>query len=384
MAKQAYVYSGTDWVPLASEVTNLSGYQTKASNQFPNRNLVINGAMQVAQRNTSVTGITSTGYWTADRWAFMQSSFGTWTNTIENDAPTGSGFRKSFKLLCTTADASPAASDYAVVIYQAEGQDLQRIKKGTAAAEQLTLSFWVKSNVTGTHSIMLYDNDNARFVSFTYSISASATWEKKIITIPADTTGAFDNDNQSSLQLYFNLGSGSSYTGGAAQNTWSGSAFGTQWMPSQVNVASATNNYWQITGVQLEVGDTATPYEFKPFGEELRACQRYYQKSYNYSVVPGTSDGANAVFTTTSRSNTSIPSLNTGRFGVIMRGSPTMVWYSPSTGASGKIRDVAAGVDRTIVWNFDSGDNFGGWIIVDSAPSDGAEVRGHWTASAEL
>ena len=295
MAKQAYVYSGTDWVPLASEVTNLSGYQTKALNQFPYRNLIINGDMQIAQRGTSTASITSGGYYTADRFLFNVSSFGTWTQSVENDAPTGSGFRKSLKLLCTTADASPASTDYAALLQKIEGQNLQAIRKGTADAQQLTLSFWVKSNVTGTHSVMIYDNDNARFTSFTYTISASATWEKKTITIPADTTGAFDNDNGDSLQIYWNLGSGSTYTGGSAQTSWSsGTAFGSQWMPSQVNVASAISNYWQVTGVQLEVGDTATPFEFLPAQQELAQCQRYYYRSGGSAYTNHTAGGSSS------------------------------------------------------------------------------------------
>ncbi len=126
MAKQAYVYSGTDWVPLASEVTNLSGYQTKASNQFPNRNLVINGAMQIAQRATSVASISSTGgsYNTADRQQMYIDTAGTWTQSVENDAPTGSGFRKSLKMLCTTANASLSAGSLLQVRQQIEGQNL--------------------------------------------------------------------------------------------------------------------------------------------------------------------------------------------------------------------------------------------------------------------
>ena len=125
MAKQAYVYSGTDWVPLASEVTNLSDYQTRALAQAPYRNLLINGAMQVAQRGTSVASLTTAGYRTADRWFFAIDTQGTWTNSVENDAPTGSGFSKSLKVLCTTADASPAAGDALNVQHRFEGQNLQ-------------------------------------------------------------------------------------------------------------------------------------------------------------------------------------------------------------------------------------------------------------------
>ena len=286
MAKQAYVYSGTDWVPLASEVTNLSGYQTKASNQFPYRNLVINGAMQIAQRGTSVASITTSGYNTADRYRVAIATQGTWTQSVENDAPTGSGFRKSLKMLCTTADASPAAGDEISIQQNIEGQNIQHIKKGTAAAEQLTISFWVKANVTCTYVVNIADVDNSREVSKSYTINASGTWEYKTITFPADTTGAFDNDNALSLSLSFGLGAGSNYTSGTLQQTWAANTAANRFV-GQVNLASATNNYWQITGVQLEVGDTATPFEFKPFAQDLRQCQRYFEASW-YSNVNST------------------------------------------------------------------------------------------------
>lgn len=276
MAKQAYVYSGTEWVPLASEVTNLTAYQTKALAQAPNRNLVINGAMQVAQRGTSVASITSSGYNTADRYRVAIATQGTWTQSVENDAPSGSGFRKSLKMLCTTADASPAAGDEISIQQNIEGQNIQQVKKGTAAAEQLTLSFWVKANVTGTYVVNIADVDNSREVSKSYTISSSATWEYKTITFPADTNGAFDNDNALSLSLSFGLGAGSNYTSGTLQQTWAANTAANRFV-GQTNLASATNNYWQITGVQLEVGDTATPFEFKPYAQDLLECRRYYQ-----------------------------------------------------------------------------------------------------------
>lgn len=244
----------------------------------PNRNLLYNGAMQVAQRGTSTAGITGGNYYTADRWYFNPSSMGTWTQSVENDAPSGSGLRKSVKLLCTTADASPAAGDYVGIRQGLEGQDLQRVAKGTASAQQLTLSFWVKANVTGTYVAELYDIDNGRSVSASYTISASATWEKKSITFPADTTGAFDNDNALSLEVYWWLGLGSTYTSGTLQTAWNTRTNGNIG-PGQTNLAATTNNYWQITGVQLEVGPVATGFEFKSFGQELAECQRYYYAS---------------------------------------------------------------------------------------------------------
>ncbi len=295
MAKQAYVYSGTDWVPLASEVTNLSGYQTKALNQFPYRNLLINGDMQIAQRSTSVASNTAGGYLTADRFNNQLSSLGTWTQSVENDAPTGSGFRKSLKMLCTTADASPAAGDYNIISQFIEGQNLQQIAKGTASAQQLTLSFWVKSNVTGTYIAELQDVDNTRIASASYSVSASGTWEKKTITFPADTTGAFDNDNALSLAVNFWLGAGSTWTSGTLSTSWTSTTSANRAV-GQTNLASATNNYWQVTGVQLEVGDTATPFDFLPYDVELLRCFRYFYRLAHSSHGLGTAHTTSAVY----------------------------------------------------------------------------------------
>lgn len=318
MAKQAYVYSGTDWVPLASEVTNLSGYQTKALNQFAHRNLLINGDMQVHQRGTSATGITTSTYNTADRWTVYATSLGTWTQTVENDAPTGSGFRKSLKMLCTTADASPATNDSLEITQILEGQNLQQVKKGTAAAEQLTLSFWIKSNVTGTYTVWIYDGDNARAIAAQYTVSASGTWEYKTVTFAADTTGAFDNDNNASLYLRFGLGFGSGWTSGTLASSWQSYTQANVGV-GQVNVGAATNNYWQITGVQLEVGATATPFEFLPAQQELAQCQRYYYRmpageSYQqFGVSYTNSTSAFQAFTITPVTMRAVPtSIDTG------------------------------------------------------------------------
>ena len=244
--------------------------------QLGYRNVVINGAMQVAQRGTSTASITTAGYYTADRFRLGLSSLGTWTQSVEADAPTGSGFRNSLKVLCTTANASPATSDNATIAHRLEGQNLQQFLKGTASAKSFALSFWVKSNVTGTFIANLVDSDNTRSVSASYTISASATWEKKTIVFPADTTGAFDNDNNESFSCIFFLGVGPTFTSGTLNTTWE-SLTNANRAVGQTNLASATSNYWQITGVQLEAGAVATPFEFEDIGNTLRKCQRYYQ-----------------------------------------------------------------------------------------------------------
>lgn len=256
------VYDGSGWVSLNPVDRD--------------RNVIINGAMQVHQRGTSVTGSTAGGYLTADRWNLQLTTLGTWTETVENDAPTGSGFRKSLKVLCTTADTSPVTNDVCIIEQLVEGQNLQQFLKGTASAKQFTLSFWVKSNVTGTYIARFNDFDNTRSVSSSYTISASGTWEKKTITFPADTTGPFDNNNELSLRVQFWLGAGSAFTSGTLATTWQ-STTNANLAVGQVNLANATNNYWQVTGVQLEAGAVATPFEFEDYGTTLAKCQRYFQ-----------------------------------------------------------------------------------------------------------
>ena len=352
-----------------------------------NRNVVINGAMQVAQRGTSTASITGSAYYTADRWDSVLTTMGTWTQSIENDAPTGSGFRKSLKMLCTTADASPAAADRVVIRTILEGQNVQQFLKGTASAKSFALSFWVKSNVTGTYVIGLYDNDNTRSVSASYTVSASATWEKKTIIFPADTTGAFDNDNAASLAIEISLGAGSNFTSGTLNTTWA-SHVAANYYVGQTNVAAATSNYWQVTGVQLEAGAVATPFEFEDIGVTLEKCQRYYQKSWNLDIVPATSNAiAGLVF---SSSNTTLSQGHSNGyipFRVSMRSGPTVTiyGYSPATAgvvSNGQGTNLAAGSGQASqigqnsaqVFNNSGGSitpNFGGYLF-------------HFVASAEL
>jgi hypothetical protein len=282
------------------------------------KNLIINGAMQVHQRSTSVTGVTASSYNTADRWRTSIGTQGTWTQSVENDGPTGSGFAKSLKMLCTTADASPAADDFLVFDQLIEGQNLQQIAKGTSSAKQLTLSFWVKSNVTGNYIAFLQDIDNTRSVSALYTVSASATWEKKTITFPADTTGAFDNDNVASLMLRFVLGAGTNWTSGTRNETWASLTLANLAPGQTVNLAAATDNYWQVTGVQLEVGSTATDYEFKPYDIELRQCLRYFWRQASGNSI--------AFAVGTYYSTTEI--LTVIQFPVVMRAAPTLTTAS--------------------------------------------------------
>ena len=255
---------------------------------FGNKNLLINGSQSVWQRSTSVTGITSESYNTADRWITGISGLGTWTQSRSTDVPSAQGFGYSLKMDCTTADASPAAGDYLQIQQRLEGQDLTRLLKGTSSSKKVTLSFWVKSNKTGTYICELYDNDNSRAISKSYTISSGSTWEKKEITFDGDTSGVFDNDNALSLFVNFYLGAGSNYTSGSLATSW-GSVTTANRAVGQVNLADSTSNEWYLTGCQLEVGSKASDFEFEPYEATLRKCHRYFNNVGNITITTAAS-----------------------------------------------------------------------------------------------
>jgi len=261
--------------PTAGEAVNLNGLAYPTAGPLSNRNLIDNGAMQVAQRGTQVTGVTSSGTHTCDRFYLTLSSLGTWTVDQSTDSP--NGFSNSFKITCTTADASPAAGDSLVLYHTIEAQNLQSLGFGTADAKSLILSFWVKSNKTGSGTVVLQQSDNSsKMISPSYSINSADTWEYKTISVPADTAGVINNDNGGGLRLEWWMNSGSTFSGGSNQTTWT-TFTQTDRNASNLGVGGATSDYFAITGVQLEVGSVATPFEHRSYGDELQRCKRYFQ-----------------------------------------------------------------------------------------------------------
>jgi hypothetical protein len=241
------------------------------------RNLIINGAMQVAQRGTSATvgpNGTGEGYTTVDRFENQLNGSVVSTFTQSTDAPPG--FANSAKIEVTTADSSLSASEFWQLRQGIEGQNLQSIGKGTSDAKSLTVSFWVKSNKTGTYTAELQDVDNDRSNGLAYTINSSNTWEHKTLTYNADTSGAFNNDNGESVRLTFWLVADTAWSSGTFTNgTWGAATAANRVHSSQVNLGDTVGNEWYITGVQLEVGEQATPFEHRLFGDELYRCQRY-------------------------------------------------------------------------------------------------------------
>jgi hypothetical protein len=286
------------------------------------RNIVINGAMQVAQRGTSFTGVGNgdNGY-KLDRFKFAESGEpnGEFTITQASDGP--NGFANSMKLDCTTAETSLAGNEMIRIIQGNEGQNLQHLKKGTSDAESLTLSFYVKSNLTGTAVVGLYDNDNGRYNARAYTIDSANTWERKVLTFQGDTTGTLTNDNGLSMEVWFYLQAGGNKTSGTLPSNWEALVEANSAPGQTINVASSTDNEFFITGVQLEIGSQATPFEHRTYAEELELCKRYFQKF---------GGGANKTIAHVYAPSTAELAL-LFRFSPEMRVTPSVDWSSATT-----------------------------------------------------
>ena len=258
------------------------------------KNLFINGDMQIAQRATSASSVNATGFHACDRWGYKTNGSGlVVTMSQDTDVPTGEGFTTSLKFDVTTADTSTASAERVHFGQTIEAQNLQHLASATSSAKKVTLSFWVKSTITGTYAVAIYKGDQtARLVNATYTISSADTWEHKTITFPGDTGGGgIDNDNGSGFQFDWFLIAGTDSTSGGAQTTWANFAAASWAGGHNVNFGSSTDNNYYITGVQLEVGDQATDFEHLPTDIQLQRCQRYYEDIDN-AMYPNEHSGA--------------------------------------------------------------------------------------------
>jgi len=243
------------------------------------RNLIINGAMQVAQRGTSSTTTSLNSYATVDRFrTLITVAFGELVLTQEQSTDAPTGFATSYKLTVSTPETALAANELLRLEQRIEGQNLQHLKKGTSDAKAVTLSFWVKGSITGTYTINILDKDNLRTIAKSYTINSANTWEYKTVTFAGDTSGALDNDNADSLTVVWNLAAGTDRTSGTLATSWEANT-AANLAVGQTDIVTTSGATWQITGVQLEVGETATPFEHRSYGDELRRCQRYYYQS---------------------------------------------------------------------------------------------------------
>ncbi len=336
------------------------------------KNIVTNGAMQVAQRSTSTTGIgASAGYFTLDRYKIeTASSAGRLTMTQTADGP--SGFANCLKLDCTTADTSIHADEYLFLRQKFEGQDLQQLKKGTSDAESVTVSFYVKGDQAATYVCELKDNDNSR--NNTQAFAVTTSWNRIELTFAADTTGALDDDNASSFEINIWLHAGSGYTGGTfASNTWASVTNANRYAGSRTSFYDSTDREFFLTGVQMEIGSQATPFEHRSFGEELALCQRYFSMSFPVTAGASTSVGRTyVVLGADSGSRNKGASLFYKR---TMRATPTFTFYNES-GGTGNFS--APDITGNAVGGSING------ITVYGSSTNTAEIYLHYTADAEL
>ena len=349
------------------------------------RNRIINGDMRIDQRNEGAAFTLNSGLnYIMDRWGAVTQTNSTGTLQRVADAP--SGFINSAKYTVSTAQA-PTSGQFNQFETKIEGFNVADFGFGTASAKTVTLSFWVKSSLTGTFGVII-DNSPGSIRNYLgqYTINSANTWELKSIVIPGDTSGTWATSNAAGLRVVFDLGCGSSQEGTA--NVWSTSNF--RRVLGNVTLINNTAATWQVTGVQLEVGNAATEFERRPFGQELALCQRYYQKTYNIGVVPGTGSllGSEFFEVYTGVAASTAGNVNKGfRFAGAMRDVPSVVLYSDNSGTANAIY---VGADRTGVTATSGRISVSGWrgISVDATSaqviSNGVATSLHWTASAEF
>lgn len=255
----------------ADSSQNVSVTGTLAMGSSFLRNKIINGAMRIAQRGT--TAVTVNGAYPVDRWVLAYLNDGAMSAISDTDAP--SGFTNSIKYTTTTADGSLSANQYACAYQLIEGYNSADLAFGTSSAKTITVSFWVKSSLTGTFGGVIGNGAFTRSYPFTYTINSASTWEYKTVTIAGDTTGTWATDNTAGMMLIFGLGAGSSVSG--TVGSWAGSNFISA--TGAVSVIGTLNATWAVTGVQLEVGSVATPFERRLYTHELQLCKRYYWRA---------------------------------------------------------------------------------------------------------
>ena len=249
--------------------------------QGERKNFIINGDMAICQRATSSSSLgAASGYFVQDRWRIstdnMEGRF-----TMSQDAEAPDGFANSMKIDCTTAETStPDVNEYLIIQQRFEGLNLQSLNQGDAQAKAVTVSFWVRSPKTGVHTVTLYKKDDAdgnnRLISSTYTIASADTWEYHTCTFAGDTTGAIPDDNSEGFALWFWLLAGSDRTSGTFATSWESYTAANACNSSQVNVLDNTSNNFYLTGVQMELGNTATDFQYESHAENLARCQRYY------------------------------------------------------------------------------------------------------------
>ena len=307
------------------------------------RNIIINGAMQVAQRGTSST---STSYATVDRIMVRTNNLDqlAFTQSQSSTVPSGEGFSNSFKFEVTTQETALSGGEYANIQHRIEAQNLQSLAYGTSNAKKATLSFWVRSSLTGKYSVLFFAEDDTRSNTQSFTISSADTWEHKTITIDGDTTGVIDNNSGSGININFQLAAGSDYAG-TPHSGWGAYAETDDFAFSdQVNFIAQTGTFY-LTGLQFELGSQATPFEHRSFGEELQLCKRYFHKTggtayCNIGTVTNYTSGAMLGPYKHPVEMRSAPSVTKSGDWAVLGGDTTVNQTAVSSDSNGKVSEI--------------------------------------------
>ena len=304
------VSASSDAITVASDGTCTANI----TNNLSNRRININGAALVNQRG-DVTGITSTGYYGPDR---LRTTIygGTFSFSRAASGSTLPEFPRCFKIDCTSAASAPTGTQECKIGYDMEGQDVQHLNYGSSSAKKTTLTFYIRSNKTETYTVWYYRPDGNRMNAVNFTVSSANTWEKKTITIDGDTSNAIADDNTSGLKFEFVLASGTGFKSGSALNgTWADLVNVNRYVGNTGTFGQSTDDVVEITGIQFEVGEHATDFEHRTFGQELALCCRYFY---------GATDTIAGIFIA---DNADTDSAYGGiQFPVIMRAAPTVIF----------------------------------------------------------
>jgi hypothetical protein len=364
------------------------------------RNLIINGDMNIAQRGTSFTSQTSTAYH-LDRWEINAFNISSGVYQIDQDTDAPSGFSNSLKLSCTTANGTQNANEQVNLQQQIEGLNTSHLKYFVTSPDTVTLSFWIKTNLSGTYSVSLklsdngsaQDNTATRVYNTTYTVNSANTWERKTVTIQLDSAVGDIQviDNRFAMATTFWFGAGTSRDGSTV-NTWINNGNAST-LSDNLNILGSTSNYINVTGVQLEVGSTATDFEVLPYDVELARCMRYYEKSCAYGTVP-TNGVYDVEYLALSNYQDNLNCKWQTTFKVEKRATPTITLYGGATGkwqtakldgSWGTILGSTYPVSTTTKYLTANNSDWNGsssWQTITAGT--GRMTRGVWVAESEL
>tara|TARA_B100000073_G_scaffold339554_1_gene338125 strand:+ start:193 stop:1239 length:1047 start_codon:yes stop_codon:yes gene_type:complete len=334
--KIRHTASDTDVIDIANDGT----CRANITNNLSNRNLIINGAMQVAQRGTSFTSLGAA--YTLDRFRYTEN-IDTGVVTVSQESITDlTGFSKALKINCTTAETgipAKSGSKFAALNHHIEAQNLQQLGYGSSGAKTITLSFYVKSNITGTFCVSIYKPDQtARIISLGYTINSANTWERKTLTYVGDTGGGgIDDNNGQGLSLYWVVARQQGYAGTAA-TTWADNLDARFADPCTATIFENTNDHIMFTGVQLEVGSVATDFEHRSYADELRRSQRYFFYDGTQRYHYGSYSAEHYDFPVTMRVNPTVTLVDVPSGGSVNRARPNWVTITGMGSSTGNIR----------------------------------------------